>query len=92
MKFVFVYYDEKGKTYCGSDWAWIINDLTTVRGCIARLKKSSVHRNVKTIKLYSTYNVYDENTYTLQRVFTGSLDSLDAKYIGGSFKNWSDLQ
>ncbi len=90
MKFVFVYYDEKGKTYCGTDWTWIINDLTTVRGCIARLKKSSVRRNVKTIKLYSTYNVYDENAYTLQRVFTGSLDGLDVNYIGGSFKNWSD--
>ena len=90
MKFVFVYYDGEGKTHCGSDWTWIIDDLTTVRGCIARLKKSSVRRNVKTIKLYSTYNIYDESTYTLQCVFTGSLDSLDAKYIGGSFKNWSD--
>lgn len=91
MKFVFVYYDKNNKTYCGSDWTWIISDLTTVRGCIARLKKSSVHRKVKTIKLFSAANVFDESTYSLQATFTGSLDNLDPKYIGGSFEKWSVL-
>lgn len=53
---------------CGTDYCMIMRDLKTLRGARNRVLKACWPKDVVEIRIYSVTNIYDRETYNLQRI------------------------
>lgn len=76
---------------CGTDYCVIMRDLKTLRGVRNRVLKMRWPKDVVEIRIYSVTNLYDRETYNLQRIEVSKGNKTSIQKLREERKEWGKV-